>query len=156
MTYKIYAPNEDYTGEVAGVSFVRGEATTESNAHLGWFRERGYEVEELAPEIVPPHISDFQGRENPEEPPGDSNTSEGENPSEEQGENPEENPEENQPELVNSQVEISTGEPSVVVAGDDQEEQTKNELKDELRKRGLPVSGSKDELIQRLQESSNE
>lgn len=37
--------------------------------------------------------------------------------------------------------------------GDDYSDMTVDELQDELRERDLPVSGNKDELIQRLQEA---
>ncbi|MGX4583360.1 hypothetical protein [Paenibacillus chitinolyticus] len=45
---KIYAPNKEYTGVSAGVSFVGGIGETTDNARLEWFSEHGYEVEELA------------------------------------------------------------------------------------------------------------
>lgn len=42
---KIYAPNKQYTGVSASVTFVNGVGET-SNPHLiQWFREHGYTVE---------------------------------------------------------------------------------------------------------------
>ncbi|MEH7236759.1 HeH/LEM domain-containing protein [Bacillus sp. JJ1562] len=49
---KIKAPNKDYTGVSAGVSFVKGEAETEDKWVIGWFKNKGYEVEEN--ELEPP------------------------------------------------------------------------------------------------------
>lgn len=47
---KVYAPNRQYTGMSASVSFCNGVGET-SNPHLlNWFRSHGYEVEELPEE----------------------------------------------------------------------------------------------------------
>ncbi|MFD2658623.1 hypothetical protein [Gracilibacillus thailandensis] len=43
---KIKAPNKDYTGISAGVSFVKGEAETDDKWLIQWFKNKGYEVEE--------------------------------------------------------------------------------------------------------------
>lgn len=52
---KIKAPNKDYTGVSAGVSFVKGEAETDDTWVIGWFKNKGYEVvEEQAPEQPKP------------------------------------------------------------------------------------------------------
>jgi hypothetical protein len=56
---KIKAPNNGYTGISAGVSFVNGEAETEDKWLIGWFKNKGYEVEEE------------QEPEEPQEPEGD-------------------------------------------------------------------------------------
>ena len=42
----IKAPNKDYTGLSAGVSFVKGKGETEDKWTIGWFKNKGYEVEE--------------------------------------------------------------------------------------------------------------
>ncbi len=48
----IKAPNKAYSGEVAGVTFVRGEAKVdELEPHIkDWFKRRGYEVIEAKQE----------------------------------------------------------------------------------------------------------
>jgi len=45
--YKVYAPNKGYAGIFAGVAFVNGEAETEDKRMIQWFKEKGYEVEEV-------------------------------------------------------------------------------------------------------------
>lgn len=53
---QIIAPNKDYTGESASVTFVKGVGET-SDAHLiEWFKEHGYtiiddEAAEVQPEV---------------------------------------------------------------------------------------------------------
>lgn len=42
---KIYAPNKQYTGVSAGVTFVNGVGETSDPHLLEWFREHGYTVE---------------------------------------------------------------------------------------------------------------
>ncbi|MBE1305650.1 hypothetical protein G4W71_16725 [Clostridium botulinum] len=42
--YKILAPNKEYTGISAGVSFVNGEGYTQDIWLVDWFRNKGYEV----------------------------------------------------------------------------------------------------------------
>ena len=44
---KVYAPNEQYTGMSASVSFCNGVGETNDPHLLNWFRSHGYEVEEL-------------------------------------------------------------------------------------------------------------
>lgn len=45
--YKITIPtNKSYTGVVAGVAFVNGEAKTDDNWKADWFKENKYKVEE--------------------------------------------------------------------------------------------------------------
>lgn len=46
----IKAPNKDYTGVSAGVSFVKGEAKTEDKWLIQWFEKNGYKVENKKPE----------------------------------------------------------------------------------------------------------
>lgn len=43
---KIYAPNKQYTGVSAGVTFVNGVGECSDPWLLGWFREQGYGVED--------------------------------------------------------------------------------------------------------------
>ena len=42
---KIYAPNKEYTGISAGVSFVDGVGETEDPRLIEWFKAHGYEAE---------------------------------------------------------------------------------------------------------------
>ncbi|MCW6112413.1 Rho termination factor N-terminal domain-containing protein [Clostridium sporogenes] len=42
--YKILAPNEEYTGISAGVSFANGEGYTKDEWLVDWFKNKGYEV----------------------------------------------------------------------------------------------------------------
>lgn len=42
---KIYAPNKDYNGVSASVTFVRGVGETENPHLIKWFKERGYSFE---------------------------------------------------------------------------------------------------------------
>lgn len=42
--YKILAPNEEYTGISAGVSFSNGEGYTEDEWLVDWFENKGYKV----------------------------------------------------------------------------------------------------------------
>ena len=46
--FKITIPtNKGYTGVVAGVAFINGEAKTDNQWKADWFLENGYKVEEL-------------------------------------------------------------------------------------------------------------
>lgn len=42
----IKAPNKEYTGVSAGVSFIKGEAETDNKWKIQWFKNKGYEVVE--------------------------------------------------------------------------------------------------------------
>lgn len=44
---RILAPNKQYTGISAGVSFSQGVGECTSPYLLDWFRSKGYEVEEI-------------------------------------------------------------------------------------------------------------
>lgn len=44
---KIIAPNKQYTGISASVSFINGEGETERPELIEWFKNHGYEVEEV-------------------------------------------------------------------------------------------------------------
>ena len=48
--YKIMAPNEEYTGISAGVSFSNGIGLTGKDSIIPWFEEHGYKVEEIKDE----------------------------------------------------------------------------------------------------------
>ncbi|WP_349947339.1 hypothetical protein ABFV83_02300 [Lacrimispora sp. BS-2] len=56
---KVYAPNKQYTGVSASVSFCNGAGETDDPHLLNWFRSHGYEVEtqvgnpEETPEEIP-------------------------------------------------------------------------------------------------------
>ncbi len=41
---KIYAPNRDYAGEIAGIPFFNGVGETEDIWLIQWFEEKGYKV----------------------------------------------------------------------------------------------------------------
>ncbi|BFH66006.1 hypothetical protein J27TS7_08510 [Paenibacillus dendritiformis] len=42
---KVYAPNQQYTGESASVPFVNGVGETDNPQLLQWFEDHGYTVE---------------------------------------------------------------------------------------------------------------
>nr|DAJ28801.1 MAG TPA: hypothetical protein [Caudoviricetes sp.] len=46
MAVKIYAPNEDYSGSSAGVTFVNGVGETDNLYLIEWFKDHGYKVDE--------------------------------------------------------------------------------------------------------------
>lgn len=48
---KIYAPNKDYNGAIAGVHFINGEAETENGRLLQWAKENGFGFEVEAIEV---------------------------------------------------------------------------------------------------------
>ena len=41
---RILAPNKEYAGVSAGISFTGGEGYTDNEYLIGWFRGHGYEV----------------------------------------------------------------------------------------------------------------
>lgn len=51
---KIIAPNKDYTGLSAGVSFVDGIGSTDDAYLIAWFEAHGYTVENK--EVVSPEV----------------------------------------------------------------------------------------------------
>lgn len=53
---KIYAPNKEYTGMSAGVSFCNGVGETDTPRILEWFKSHGYSVDEPM-EIPDPEVS---------------------------------------------------------------------------------------------------
>lgn len=51
---QIIAPNKDYTGESASVTFVKGVGETSDAYLIEWFKEHGYAViENEAAEVLP-------------------------------------------------------------------------------------------------------
>lgn len=55
---QIIAPNKDYTGESASVTFVKGVGETSDAYLIEWFKEHGYaviddEAAEVQPEVQP-------------------------------------------------------------------------------------------------------
>lgn len=55
---QIIAPNKDYTGESASVTFVKGVGETSDAYLIEWFKEHGYtviddEAAEVQPEVRP-------------------------------------------------------------------------------------------------------
>jgi len=51
---QIIAPNKDYTGESASVTFVKGVGETSDAYLIEWFKEHGYTVMEDKAAEVPP------------------------------------------------------------------------------------------------------
>lgn len=51
---QIIAPNKDYTGESASVTFVKGVGETSDAYLIEWFKEHGYTVIEDEAAEVPP------------------------------------------------------------------------------------------------------
>lgn len=45
---KIIAPNKQYTGTSAGVSFVHGEGETDNPHLIEWFESKGYTIDNSA------------------------------------------------------------------------------------------------------------
>lgn len=73
---QIIAPNKDYTGESASVTFVKGVGETSDAYLIEWFKEHGYavieEAEEVQPEVPPvapeeDPATDVEAEEQPEE-----------------------------------------------------------------------------------------
>lgn len=74
---KVYAPNEQYTGMSASVSFCNGVGETNNPHLLKWFQSHGYEIEGLLgseepmedprePQEENPEATEDPGQENPE------------------------------------------------------------------------------------------
>lgn len=72
---QIIAPNKDYNGESASVTFVKGVGETSDAYLIEWFKEHGYtviedeaaEVPPIAPEEAP--ATDVEAEEQAEETP---------------------------------------------------------------------------------------
>lgn len=50
---QIIAPNKDYTGESASVTFVKGVGETSDAYLIEWFKEHGYTIIDEAAEVQP-------------------------------------------------------------------------------------------------------
>lgn len=57
---QIIAPNKDYTGESASVTFVRGVGETSDAYLIEWFKTHGYTVIEDEATEVPPEASETE------------------------------------------------------------------------------------------------
>lgn len=73
---QIIAPNKDYNGESASVTFVKGVGETSDAYLIKWFKEHGYTVIEDEAAEVPPeapeaseedHATDVEAEEQSEE-----------------------------------------------------------------------------------------
>lgn len=73
---QIIAPNKDYNGESASVTFVKGVGETSDAYLIEWFKEHGYTVIEDEAAEVPPeapeaseedHVTDVEAEEQSEE-----------------------------------------------------------------------------------------
>ncbi|WP_159042115.1 hypothetical protein [Streptomyces sp. TP-A0875] len=51
--FQVTTPVEGFTGEVAGVRFADGRATTDDPAALAYFRRRGYGVKAMSARKAP-------------------------------------------------------------------------------------------------------
>ncbi|KJJ66559.1 hypothetical protein [Clostridium sp. FS41] len=63
---KVYAPNKNYTGVSASVTFCNGAGETDDPRLLDWFRDHGYEVETPEPEAQEPEAQEPEAAERPE------------------------------------------------------------------------------------------
>lgn len=63
---KVYAPNEQYTGMSASVSFCNGVGETNNPHLLKWFQSHGYEIEGLLGSEEPMEDPMEPQEENPE------------------------------------------------------------------------------------------
>lgn len=69
---QIIAPNKDYTGESASVTFVKGVGETSDAYLIEWFKEHGYaviedEAAEVPPEAPETPATDVEAEEQSEE-----------------------------------------------------------------------------------------
>lgn len=60
---QIIAPNKDYNGESASVTFVKGVGETSDAYLIEWFKEHGYTVIEDEAAEVPPVAPETAGTE---------------------------------------------------------------------------------------------
>ena len=67
-TFKISTPVPEFNGKVAGVWFAKGEAETDSEGAVAYFRRHGYTVEPVAA------AADEQTEGTPEAPPAQTDT----------------------------------------------------------------------------------
>lgn len=62
---QIIAPNKDYTGESASVTFVKGVGETSDAYLIEWFKEHGYTVIDDEAAEVPPEVPPAAPEEDP-------------------------------------------------------------------------------------------
>lgn len=62
---QIIAPNKDYTGESASVTFIKGVGETSDAYLIEWFRTHGYTVTEDEATEVQPEVPPVAPEENP-------------------------------------------------------------------------------------------
>lgn len=62
---QIIAPNKDYNGESASVTFVRGVGETSDAYLIEWFKEHGYTVIDDEATEVPPEVQPVASEEAP-------------------------------------------------------------------------------------------
>lgn len=166
MKTKITTPNPQFTGEVGGVHFTNGAGETEDPQMVDWFSRRGYTVENSeGTEVAGAHPATggitLEGHEQPEvgnqepdEKLDGKGTADESNATVNDGE-PAKTPSDNAGASGTTAEEQVEG-AHVPDTDSEEDTRTKDELKDELRKLELPVSGSKDELLARLNEAQND
>lgn len=62
---QLIAPNKDYNGESASVTFVRGVGETSDAYLIEWFKEHGYTVIDDEATEVPPEVQPVASEEAP-------------------------------------------------------------------------------------------
>nr|DAJ01624.1 MAG TPA: hypothetical protein [Caudoviricetes sp.] len=62
---QIIAPNKDYNGESASVTFVKGVGETSDAYLIEWFKEHGYTVIDDEATEVPPEVQPVASEEAP-------------------------------------------------------------------------------------------
>lgn len=62
---QVIAPNKDYNGESASVTFVRGVGETSDAYLIEWFKEHGYTVTEDEATEVQPEVQPVASEEAP-------------------------------------------------------------------------------------------
>ena len=62
---QIIAPNKDYTGESASVTFIKGVGETSDAYLIEWFKEHGYTVIDDEATEVPPEVQPVASEEAP-------------------------------------------------------------------------------------------
>ncbi|KJB88584.1 hypothetical protein AZ66_06435 [Paenibacillus sp. E194] len=72
---KVIAPNKEYTGISAGVTFANGVGETDNPHLLVWFESNGYEVER-EPVVEQDNQTDISPSPDPIVPPGDGEQAE--------------------------------------------------------------------------------
>lgn len=62
---QIIAPNKDYNGESASVTFIKGVGETSDAYLIEWFKEHGYTVIDDEATEVPPEVQPVASEEDP-------------------------------------------------------------------------------------------